>query len=140
MQTDPFAERLYQEQYHRALARQHPSMFEDEDVSPLLLGGMLIAGMVLLLLGTWFFYQRLPLALEQGFATEITVKASAVLPWKTHVPAHLLLLLPTTLYLLASIVFGGYRRYARTQVVLPGSTQRLMRPSEDRTLPYRHSP
>lgn len=113
MRSHPYTDRLFYEQYHRELARYRPDMFEDEDVSLLLLIGMLGIGIVCLMLGTWLLWQRLPFALAQGFTTEIQVKASTLLPWKIHVPTHLLFLLPTILYLLGASAVCSFRRYVR---------------------------
>lgn len=113
MRVSPTAERFYQDQYRHRLKRYACDMFEHEDVSLLDLWIVLSVGIVLLLLGAWFFCQRIPVAAAKGFNTDIVVKSSAVFPWTIHIPAHLWLLLPTVLCLLAFAAFYGYRRYTQ---------------------------
>lgn len=84
---------------------------EAGDVSPLMLTGLFVAGIVFALIGTLLAIKPVQTAVNAGSLTKEVVTEGAIVAGRMQAPAHFGLIFPVVLYLLAGACFFAYRRY-----------------------------
>lgn len=116
MMARALRDRIDNEEFSQAIIRERrlrQSIFEVEDVSPMVLAALVIIGFVCFAVGTYLGYRPFRMGLAQGFTTPIPVDSTGVVPGRATYPLHLFLLYPAVLYILGAFSFYALYRYTR---------------------------
>jgi hypothetical protein len=116
MMARALRDRIDNEDFSQAIVRerqQRQSLFEIEDVSPLVLAALVLIGIACFTVGTYLGFRPFRLGLAQGFSTPVPVDSRGVVPGRATYPLHLFLLYPTVLYILGAFSFYAVYRYTR---------------------------